>query len=113
VKEFDFTQQPRAPLLLPVSPKTTLITATPEQQLLGGLGPLAAAGTLTTLDTASATIGTRGGPVTVGLKPTTRFLALNHDSAVQGLHPGEAVAAYGPQSAINVLVYSTQAFVAP
>jgi phospholipase C len=113
LKEFDFNQKPSAPLILSTHPKTTLISVSPGQQLLGGPGRLVAAGALSTFGDQSATITTTTGTVQVGLKATTRFLAIDRESAIEGLKVGDYVAAYGSQKGINLLVYSTRAFVAP
>jgi len=116
LKDFDFKQKARAPLILPTDPTTTLI-APPAGRGLGGAptangaNRLQATGTLSALADTSVTITTATGTVQMSLVPAIRFQPFDRAAAVVGLKTGDYVAAYGPgPKRVRVLVYAAQAF---
>ncbi|HLJ68123.1 MAG TPA: alkaline phosphatase family protein, partial [Chloroflexota bacterium] len=131
--EFDFSQDPRPPLLLPVNPKTTLIAPTRPPQFGGGGGagvglcatpascPLRTAenrlayGIATVVGKNSITIATPDGRSrTIQLAPAVRVAALTKRARRAGLKPGDYVALYSAKAGgavARLVVYDTVPFV--
>ena len=110
--DFNFSQAPRRPLMLSISPHTDLIAPSPASVAPGtgraGARALAGIGTLTALDAkpagyplggsqASATIAQPDGTsLTVKVGATTRFVPESQGARDAGLKVGDQVAVYGP-----------------
>ncbi|GAC1630858.1 MAG: hypothetical protein NVS4B2_14330 [Chloroflexota bacterium] len=104
---FDFTQSPRPPLLLPEHPNTDLVAPTPAQKAAGqgagtgqgaiaGAGRVLATGTLTTLDATQAIVIQKdGSTVHIVMRPRTLYTARSQGAATQGLKTGMYVVVYG------------------
>jgi len=114
LKDFDFKQKPRSPMILSEHPKTALIPPTQGQGAGTGTatptGRLVAAGTLSSLGDTSATVTASAGAINVTLTPNTRFMPYDRDAAVAGVKVGDYAAVYGTKKRINLLVYATKQF---
>jgi phospholipase C len=141
LKEFNFDQSPRAPLVLPVSPPTTLVAPAQPPQFGAGkkkgavcAGTAAATtrrgacanvtaakqiayGTLTALTATSATItAPSGASETIALAATARFVARRPIDRRAGIKVGDQVAFYSAAkggSTAQVVLYSTVLMVLP
>jgi len=119
--DFDFSQTPRNPLVLPAAPKTDLVAPT-AAQLGAGRGrksagailgaAILARGTLSAITSTTATIQTAGGAgVTLKLVPRTLYNAHSQLAATQGLKVGDYVIALGTRrGAVLRLFYDTAPF---
>jgi hypothetical protein len=118
LNDFDFTQKPRAPMLLPPGPITTLIPPAQGQGQGTGtgapnVGPLIASGQLTALAGPALTVTSASSAVQLQLAPAVRYQPLDRAAAEAGLKIGDYVAAYGPgPKRVRELVYATAPFTA-
>jgi phospholipase C len=112
VKDFNFKQKPRAPVVLSTNPATTLVAPAPGTATGTGKGKvkLLGSGQLTALSATSITISTATGPLQLNLGPKAIFTARDRASLEAGLKVGDYVAAYGKKKRVTRLVYSTSAF---
>jgi len=118
IKDFDFTQKPRTPMLLAPGPINTLIEPTQGQGVGGGtgkgtpqIGPLIASGQLTGLTGPTLSVTTASGAVQWQLAPIVRYHPLDRAAAEAGLKIGDYVAGYGPgPKRVRELVYATAPF---
>jgi phospholipase C len=102
--DFDFSQQPRNPLVLSTNPKTDLVAPTPAQTTSASGTKAAAAGTqvvlglgtLTDLTTTTVTLThANGTTVTVTLAPAAQYTARNLSAASGGFKLGDYAIAIG------------------
>ncbi len=114
VNDFNFKQKPRAPVILPTNPTTTLIAPAPGTGTgtgaKKGKGKLLGSGQLTALNATTITITTATGPLQLNLGPRAIFTARDRASLEAGLKVGDYVAAYGKKARVTRLVYSTTSF---
>lgn len=116
IKDFDFTQKPRTPMLLPPGPITTLIEPTQGQGAGAGtskpqVGRLIASGQLTALTGSALSVTTATGAVQLQLAPIVRYHPLDRAAAEAGLKIGDYVAGYGRgPKRVRELVYATAPF---
>jgi phospholipase C len=108
IKDFDFTQKPRKPVLLPTNPVTTLVA--PATSTGAGAGKLLGSGELTALNGSQITIATTTGPLQLTLGPKATYTARDRVTAEAGLQVGDYVAAYGTNKRVTRLVFSLTAF---
>jgi len=110
VKDFNFKQKPREPVILPANPVTSLVAPSAAKATPAGTGKLLASGTLNALLPKRLTIATASANVTLNIVAATQFVAHDQVAAVGGLKTGDFVAAYGRAKRVLRLVYSTTSF---
>lgn len=117
LKDFNFKQKPRTPMILSTTPSTTLIAPLPGQGVGTGArttGHLLSSGSLSALGDTTVTIAAAAGPKQFTFAPVIRFQPYDRAAAVAGLKVGDYVGAYGPgPKRVRVLLYATQPFTAP
>jgi phospholipase C len=114
LKDFNFSQKPRAALVLSTNPATTLVAGKTGTSAGSGstttAANLLASGQLTALNGNAITIATATGSVQLTLGPNAIFTARDRASAQAGLAVGDYVAAYGVKKRVRRLVFSITAF---